>query len=462
MIIEKGSILEVEISYVAFGGKGIAKPDGFTIFVDQTIPGDIVKVKIIKKKKRYADAIMLKIIKPSINRITPLCKYSGSCGGCNWQFIDYNRQLEYKRAHIKESIEHIGQLKNVTIYPVIASENIFKYRNKMEFACSDKRMFLEFELNESKISNNFAIGFHIPGTFSKIFDVEKCLLQPPLGNNILNEVRQYIKNSDKPVYGLKTDAGFWRFLILRYSFAYDEWMINIITAYKDLNTVKPISKILTDKFTNISSVVNNITKKKAWAVIGDYEICLYGTNYIKDCIGKYEFEISANSFFQTNTKGAAILYKVVKEYAALTGCETVVDLYCGTGTISIFLSSSAKEVIGFEISRSAVKDAQKSCRRNNILNCRFISGDIKKTITQIKNRPDVLIIDPPRIGMNKDVALQVLCMEPEKIIYVSCNPSTLARDLKILCDKYRPVKVQPVDMFPHTYHIESVTLLLKK
>jgi 23S rRNA (uracil1939-C5)-methyltransferase len=306
------------------------------------------------------------------------------------------------------------------------------------------------------------MGFHIPGTFSKVFDVEKCFIQPSLGNNILNEVRKFIKDSDKSVYSLKTHRGFWRYLMLRYSFAYNTWMVNIITAHKDLHAVSSLAKSLTDKFANISSIVNNVTKKKSGAAIGDYETCLYGADHIKECIGKYEFKISANSFFQTNTKGAAILYKVVKEYAALTGCETVVDLYCGTGTISIFLSSLAKEVTGLEISKTAVNDARENCLNNNILNCKFISGDIKKTMVHIKKRPDVLIIDPPRSGMHKDVVLQILCMEPAKIIYVSCNPSTLARDIKLLSDKYRPVKVQPVDMFPHTYHIESVMLLLKR
>jgi 23S rRNA (uracil1939-C5)-methyltransferase len=312
------------------------------------------------------------------------------------------------------------------------------------------------------VETGFAIGLHVPGTFYKVLDIKKCLLQPDLGNLILDDVRNFIKNSDLPVYGLHSHVGFWRFLMLRHSAFYDQWMVNIITADENRDKVQPLADLLIKKYPKITSVINNITSKPAGVAIGEYEISLAGSSHIKDKIGPYEFEISANSFFQTNTFGAKRLYETVKMFAELTGKETVVDLYSGTGTIPICISDSAKEVIGIEIIDSAVKDAENNCINNDISNCRFICGNIINCLEQITKRPDVMIIDPPRSGMHKDVAKQVIDMAPDRIVYVSCNPATLARDIFMMKDIYRVIEVQPVDMFPHTYHIESVAKLDKK
>ncbi len=462
MGIKKGQALELDIIDIAFGGKGLAKLDGFAIFVDQTAPGDRVTARIVKKKKSFAEARVLELQKSSPYRIDAPCKYSGFCGGCKWQFIDYKKQLEFKTQHVEESITHIGTIKDVKVHPIIPSAKVFGYRNKMEFSCSDKRWLLPHEMNKDGMDTGFALGLHVPGTFYKVLDTEACLLQPEQGNAILDDVRQYMKDSCIPVYGLRSHEGFWRYLMLRHSATHDRWMVNIITASDDRSKVQPLADALMDTYPEIVSVVNNVTSRKASVATGEYEVLLKGVPVLKDRLGAFEFEISSNSFFQTNTRGAEKLYSVVKAYAGLKGGETVVDLYSGTGTIPIWLSDSAESVIGLEIVESAIHDAEKNCRNNGIDNCRFILGDIRESLSQIKSVPDVMIIDPPRAGMHKDVVKNVLAMGPERIVYVSCNPATLARDLALMKEAYEVVEVQPVDMFPHTSHIESVTKLVKR
>ncbi|MBU4387969.1 MAG: 23S rRNA (uracil(1939)-C(5))-methyltransferase RlmD, partial [Proteobacteria bacterium] len=389
------------------------------------------------------------------------CIYSGCCGGCKWQFLKYDEQLVFKRQHVIDSLEHIGIIKDVPVHSTLPSKVTYAYRNKMEFSCSDRRWLMPDEFGMENLDLDFAIGLHVPGTFHKVLDIKKCLLQPGLGNNILDDIREFIKNSNIPVYGLRSHKGFWRFLMLRHSAAYDQWMVNIVTAEESNKIVKPLSDLLTAKYPEIVSVINNINKRKAGIAVGEYEILLAGSPFIRDKVGRFEFKISANSFFQTNTLGAEILYKKVMEYAGLSGKEQVVDLYCGAGTISIFLADSARELVGIEISESAVRDAEINCQNNGVTNCRFILGDIKDCLEQVK-KPDVMIIDPPRTGMHEKVVKQVLDMSPARIVYVSCNPATMARDLGMIKDDYSVLEVQPVDMFPHTYHIESVARLEKK
>jgi len=462
MKLKKGELLELQVESVAFGGKGIAKIDGLTVFIDNGIPQDHVSARIIKKKKKYLEARIEAILKPSPYRIEPECEYSGFCGGCKWQSLRYKKQLEYKRQHVVDSLEHIGLFSNVKVHETIPSGKIFGYRNKMEFSCSDRRWLLPEELGKDDIEIGCALGLHVPGTFYKVLDNKYCLLQPELGNKILNEVQSFIKKSDVPVYGLRSHTGFWRFLMLRHSAAFDQWMVNIITAYEDRNTLQPLADLLKKRYPEVISVVNNINSGKAGIAVGEYEINLAGSSSITEQIGSYNFTISSNSFFQTNTAGAFEIYDKVKEYAGLTGREIVLDLYSGTGSIAIFLSDHAKEIIGLELVESAVIDAEKNCINNSVSNCRFIPGDIRYSLANIKTRPDVLIIDPPRSGMHKDVVKQIMAVAPKKIVYVSCNPATMARDLAIIKDSYEIEEVQPVDMFPHTYHIESVAKIRRK
>lgn len=459
MTVKKGQILELSVIDIAFGGKGLAKLDGLAIFVDPAVPRDRVRARIVKKKKNYAEARVIEILEASPYRRTPPCPYSGHCGGCKWQFLDYDRQLEYKRRHVADALRHIALMEGVQVHPVIPSALEYGYRNKMEFSCSDRRWLLPEEMGREDIDTGFALGLHVPGTFHKVLDTRACLLQPSLGNRILGDVRRFMQSSGVPVYGLKSHVGFWRYLMLRHSVSRDQWMVNIVTASEKPGCVEPLAALLTNKYPQIISVVNNVNARKAGIAVGEVEIPLAGQSYLTDAIGAFEFDISANSFFQTNTRGAERLYEIVRDLADPAGDESVLDLYSGTGTISIWLSEAVKTVVGLEISGTAVSDARNNCRRNHVDNCHFIRGDIRKSLAQIPKTPDLMIIDPPRSGMHKDVVKQMLAMAPPKIVYVSCNPPTMARDLLMMKDQYRVVDVHPVDMFPHTYHIEAVALL---
>jgi 23S rRNA (uracil1939-C5)-methyltransferase len=461
MKIKKGLQAEVEITDLAYGGRGLVRLDGMAVFVDQTVPGDRAIIRIFRKKKNYAEARVIDLIQSSSFRINAPCAYSGFCGGCKWQFLKYEQQLAYKRQHVIDSLEHIGRFKNVTVHDTIPSERIFAYRNKMEFSCSDRRWLLPHEMESADADKGFALGLHVPGTFHKVIDIRECLLQPDLGNQLMDAVRNFIRSSDKPVYGLRSHIGFWRFLVIRHSVADNQWMVNLVTAEDDRKAVQPLADRLRDRYSGVVSVINNITSRKAGVAVGEIEHTLAGSDMISDKIAGFGFKISANSFFQTNTRGAALLFKIVEKYAMLTGAETVLDLYSGTGTIPILLSEHCKSVTGIEIIESAVADAEKNCRENAISNCRFIKGDIRKCLSQITERPDVLIIDPPRAGMHKDVVKQVLELGAERMVYVSCNPATLARDVQMMQESYRLEEVQPVDMFPHTYHVEAVAKLAK-
>jgi len=460
MSVKKGQQVELFISEMAFGGKGLARLNGYAVFVDQTVPADRIIARIVKKKKNFAEARVVDLLEPSPHRITPPCPYSGFCGGCKWQFVTYDKQLDYKRQHVADSLAHIGGIQGVTVHPTIPSHRQYGYRNKMEFTCSDRRWLLPDEMTAGEeIQAGFALGLHVPGTYYKVLDTKACLLQPEVGNQILDEIRDYIRASGLPVYGLRSHLGFWRFVMLRHSVSGDCWMVNIVTAVENERALRPLVDRLEKKFPQVVSIINNVTARKAGIALGEYEVCLSGSPVLSDQIGGYRFKISANSFFQTNTLGAEKLYGVVKEYAGLTGAEAVVDMYCGTGTIAICLSESAEQIVGLEIVESAVNDAETNCLLNRVTNCRFILGDIKDTFTRIGFRADVLIIDPPRAGINKHAIKQILDMKPARIVYVSCNPATMARDLSMIREGYRTLEIQPVDMFPHTFHIESVARL---
>lgn len=460
MTVKKNQIVTCDVSDVAFGGKGLAKIDGFAVFIEGTVTGDRVAARIVRRKRNYAEAVVQDVLVPSSLRVEAPCPYSGHCGGCKWQFIDYSHQIALKRRHVAESLEHIALIGGTCVHPTLPSDRIFGYRNKMEFSCSDRRWLMPHEMG-TEADVDFALGLHVPGTFHKVLDIRACLLQPEAGNRILESVRRIMRASDRPVYGLKSHQGFWRFLMLRHSAAHDAWMVNIVTAAEDRPAVSTLADMILAEFPEVVSVVNNITARHAGVAIGEREIHLGGRPTLKDRIGAFEFEISANSFFQTNTRGARTLYETVRRYAALEGHETVLDLYSGTGTIAIFLAQQADRVIGLEMVESAVADARKNCLANGIDNCQFVLGDIKDTLLAIHDIPDLLVIDPPRIGMHKAVVKRVLDLAPERIVYVSCNPATMARDLLELKAAYTVDEVQPVDMFPHTFHVESVARLTR-
>jgi len=461
-MLKKGQVITLEISHIAFGGKGLAKPDGFAVFVDKAVPGDVVQALITRKKKNYAEARVLELLTASSDRVDAACPYSGYCGGCKWQFLDYKKQLLYKRQHVAEALAHIGGIETVAVHETIPSKRLFGYRNKMEFSCSDRRWVLPNEMDRDDLDRSFALGLHVPGTFNKVIDTEVCLLHPPLGNDILASLRQAMRRSELPPYGLKSHTGYWRFVMLRNSAFHDHWMVNVVTSYENTKAMEALARPLMERHPEVVSVVNNVTARKSSVAVGESETRVAGEPFLRERIGSFEFIISANSFFQTNSVGAQTLYDKTREYAELQGHETVLDLYSGTGTIAIYLAESAKHVIGIEQVESAVRNAERNCRINQISNCRFVQGDIKDRLPLLTEKPQVVVIDPPRAGMHKDVIQQILKMAPERIVYVSCNPASLARDVALLSESYDLLEAQPVDMFPHTYHIEVVAKLKKR
>ncbi len=447
---------------MASGGRGIGRFDGLAVFVDHVVCGDRVRVRIFRKRRNYAEGRLEALIAPSAHRTDPPCPYAGFCGGCKWQHIRYARQCLYKRQQVIDALERIAGLCRVRVHPVMPSSRVFGYRNKMEFSCSDRRWLLPGQMHIPKIETGFALGLHVPGTFDKVIDIERCLLQQEAGNAILAAVRALIQESGAPPYGLKSHTGFWRFVMLRHSAALDRWMVNLVTASERPGMMRRVAEALVRRRPEVLSVVNNITARKAAIAVGEREIPLVGPSKISDCLGPYRFRISANSFFQVNTSGAWDLFNVAKAYAGLTGTETVLDLYSGTGAIAIALSEGARKVVGMEIVPDAVEDARENCRINGVENCTFLCGDILKLLPQTEDAPRVVILDPPRAGMHPKLVGPLLNLKPKRIVYVSCNPATLARDLALMKANYALVEVQPVDLFPHTPHIEVVAKLERR
>jgi 23S rRNA (uracil1939-C5)-methyltransferase len=456
--MKKGSELILRIEKMAIGGRALARQEGFVIFVDKAVAGDVVRAKVFKKKKQFAEARTIEIIEPSPYRIQSECQYSDYCGGCKWQFINYDQQVVFKQQHVSEALEHIGNIKNPSVHPTIRSPDIFEYRNKMEFSCSDRRWLMRSEM-EKNIDRSFALGLHVPGTFDKVLDIQQCKIQMNQGNAILADVRQFMKLSGEPAYGLKSHDGFWRFCVLRYANAHDQWMVNIVTSEEKPGLLQKMAEEITGKHANIVSFIHQISARKAAIAIGESEKCLHGQDFIEDFIGPFSFKIAANAFFQTNIRAVVHIYETVKTYARLKPSDIVWDLYCGTGTIAIWVAGSCASVYGIEHVEEAIVNARQNCKANNINNCHFVCGDIKDQLKMINQKPDVVIMDPPRAGMHPKVISQLLSISPRRIVYVSCNPTTMARDLGLLTSHYAVAEVQPVDMFPHTFHIESIARL---
>lgn len=471
-MIKKGEILELTIESLAFGGKGVAKVDDFVIFVKNAIPGQTVKAFIYKKRSGYAEARPVEVIKESPNYTVPLCEHFKYCGGCTFQQLNYDEQIEQKKQQVIDAFQRLAGLDTVKIDKVIPSNTIYNYRNKMEFTFSNRRWILPDEPKDAP--QGFALGLHIPGRFDKILDINECHIQPKLGNEIINFVREKAIELKLKPYDQKTHIGFLRHLVLRFGVKTDEMMVNIVTSYENTDFLFPLVNGLVKKFPQITSVINNINTRKGDTAFGEYEIIMHGEPIITDKIGDLTFEISANSFFQTNTLQAEELYQAVMDGAELSGKETVYDLYCGTGSISLFLAQKAKEVYGFEMIASAVEDAARNAAANDIDNVQFFKANLDtyfKGFVSFSNftkkfkisKPDVVVIDPPRAGMHEDFVRYLPKFGAKKIVYVSCNPTTQARDLKILLAKgYKLTKATMIDMFPHTPHIETVVVLENK
>lgn len=484
--LKRGEEIQLTIDDAAFEGKTVSRIDGFVVFVEGAVPGDVVTARVLKVKKNFAEAKVVSVERPSPLRTQPRCKHFGVCGGCKWQHVEYQAQLRFKHHHVVDAFERIGGFSNLNILPIIGSEEIYFYRSKMEYSFSEQQWLEKLPHEEeqmlkeevvSPLTSHFSLptpfplflGLHVPQRYDKVLDIEECHLQSDVSNQILNFVRDFARRQNLPVYSSKADSGYFRFLVIRQSKRTNELMVNLVTFEDKPDILRRFTEELTKTIPAVTTVINTINSKKAQIAFGETEKIYFGSGVIHERLGNLTFTISTSSFFQTNTNQAELLYGVAKSFAELKATDVVWDLYSGTGSIALFISDAAKEVVGIESVESAVRDAERNAALNNVTNCHFVLGDLKDRLTKDKEwmkthrKPDVMIIDPPRSGMHPKVVEEIIDLAPPRIVYVSCNPATQARDVKMLCEqKYEIQKLQPVDMFPHTYHIENVCSLRLK
>ncbi len=459
----------VTITGVAAEGKALVRINDIVCFVPNCVPGDVVDLQITKKKHSFMEAKVLRVVKPSEVRCEARCKHFGVCGGCKWQILPYTEQLKYKQQQIVDNLTRIGKIELPAISPILGSKHIYEYRNKLEFTCADRKWFpwevIEAAGGLEKVDSSYGLGFHIPNCFDKVLDIEECHLMPEINNRIRNGVREYARTHGLTFYNEHTHEGLLRTLILRNN---HKGELMLIVSFGEpitdhLSTITNFLEWLHTEFPEIISLMY-VENLKFNDTIGDQDVKVYfGQDHIMEEMEGLQFKVGPKSFYQTNTEQAYELYKVARDFAGLTGSELVYDLYTGTGTIANFVARQARQVIGIEYVPEAIEDAKVNSNINKIENTRFFAGDMKDILNNNfvakYGRPDVIITDPPRAGMHEDVVNVILNAEPKRIVYVSCNPATQARDLALLDAKYRVTKVQPVDMFPHTQHVENVVQL---
>lgn len=460
---------KVAITGVAAEGKALARVNDLVVFVPYVVPGDVVDLQVRRKKHSYAEAEAVKFYEYSAERAKPFCKHYGVCGGCKWQCLAYEHQLKYKQQQVYDALTRIGKVELPEIMPILGSEQICEYRNKLEFTFSNKRWLTWEEVAQNvQYDNMDALGFHIPGAFDKVLDIEECWLMTGLNNRLRNGIRDFAHRENIPFYDLRSHSGVLRSMMIRTSTT-GEVMLLLqarVECDNDMVQLEKVLQYIADAFPEVTSllyVVNN----KCNDTFGDLEVVAYkGTDVIYEEMEGLRFKVGPKSFYQTNSKQAYNLYKVAREFASLTGDEVVYDLYTGTGTIANFVASKAKKVIGIEYVEDAIIDARVNAELNGFDNLAFFAGDMKDILTRDfineHGRPDVIITDPPRAGMHEDVVSTILFAAPKRIVYVSCNPATQARDLQLLDADYKVVAVRPVDMFPHTHHVENVVLLERR
>ncbi len=456
----------ITITDVAAEGKALTRVGEMVVFVPFAVPGDIVDLQIKKKKHSYCEAEVVRFIKYSNVRATPKCEHFGVCGGCKWQNLPYEEQLKAKQKQVYDQLRRIGKVELPEFQPIMGSVKTFEYRNKLEFGCCNKRWLTKDQVASGfKYDNMNGIGFHITGAFDKILPIEKCWLMDDTHNHIRNAIRDYAFENNLNFFDLRGQKGLLRDIIIRNSNT-GEWMVIVQFHYDqegDEQKAKALLQHVADRFPQITALMY-VNNQKCNDTIGDQDVMVFkGNDHIFETMEGLKFKVGPKSFYQTNTDQAYLLYKVAREFAQLTGEEIVYDLYTGTGTIANFVAHKAKKVIGIEYVPEAIEDAKVNSQVNGIENTSFFAGDMKDILTDDfiaeHGRPDVIITDPPRAGMHPDVISVIMKARPKRIVYVSCNPSTQARDLQLLDAEYKVVKVQPVDMFPHTPHVENVVLL---
>jgi 23S rRNA (uracil1939-C5)-methyltransferase len=457
---------KIRIESIGAEGKAIARIDDMVVFTRLVVPGDVVDLQVTKKRKSYQEAVVTKIHEYSEDRTEAFCRHFGVCGGCKWQYLPYQKQLHYKQKQVEDQLRRIGRINSPAVSPIIGSSNSTFYRNKLEFTFSSKRWLTTEEIrSEDQIIESNALGFHIPGLFDKVVNIEECWLQRSPSNEIRNYIYEYALENQLEFFDIKEKKGFLRTLIIRTGSG-NELMV-ILSFYKENKAIREsLLNAVLKKFPEITSLLY-VINSKGNDTITDQNIEVFaGRSFIYEEMENLKFKVGPKSFYQTNSEQAYNLYDIVRKFSGLTGTETVYDLYTGTGTIANFIAQNANKVIGIEYVPEAISDAKENALLNGITNTFFYSGDIKDVLSRDfvadNGHPDVVITDPPRAGMHAEVVNTILDLAPEKIVYVSCNPATQARDLLLLNSLYDPIAIQPVDMFPHTHHVENVVLLEKK
>jgi 23S rRNA (uracil1939-C5)-methyltransferase len=461
---KKSTLENLPVTGYAAEGKALSRVDGKVIFIEGAVPGDTVDLLITRNKKDWAEGKVITIREFSKERVEPFCIHFGICGGCKWQMLPYNKQLEYKQQEAADAFKRIGKLNDIIMLPIVGSELTTSYRNKLEFTFSNKKFLTPKELEELQDDSwpGGALGYHVPRLYDKIIDINECWLMDDVNNTIRNTLRDFSLANKYSYYDIKEHKGWLRNIIIRNSTT-GELMVNIVFGYDKKNEREKICKHLLEKVPSITTLLYTINTKWNDTIYDIETNIVSGKGYIIEKLGGFNFKISPKSFFQTNTKQAEKLYHIVKDFAALNGNEIVYDLYCGTGSIGIFLSNNAKKIIGVDVIEDAIKDAKENAALNNITHSSFFCGDVIEICNDDffveHGRPDVIIVDPPRAGLHVKLIQKLLEIAPEKIVYVSCNVATQARDLQLLGEKFSVEKLQPVDMFPHTHHIECVAEL---
>jgi len=453
---------DVEIIDIAEEGKGVGKTDEFVLFVEKAIPGDIADVLVYRSKKNFGEGRILNLKKASDYRVQAFCEHFGTCGGCKWQHMSYDAQLKFKQKSVEDALTRLAKIDTIGMMPIVASPEDKYYRNKLEFTFSNKRWLMDGEARPEENVNMDALGFHIPGRFDKILNVHHCYLQADPSNAIRNSIDEFAKRGGYSYYDLKNHEGALRNLIIRTS-STGELMVIVVFAYPTEDEISKLMNFVADTFLQITSLLYIVNQKKNDTIFDQEVIAFRGPEYIHEEMNGIRFRIGAKSFYQTNSKQAKVLYEITRDFAGFTGDELVYDLYTGAGTIANFIAGQVKQVVGVEYVPTAIEDAKINSNINNITNTKFYAGDMKDVLVPEfiaeHGKPDVIITDPPRAGMHPDVVARLMEIEAPKIVYVSCNAATQARDLLVLKEKYDTVKIQPVDMFPHTQHVENVVLL---
>lgn len=454
---------DVRITGVAAEGNALARVNDMVVFIPYGAPGDVADVRLTRKRSSYAEGRIERMVTPSPDRVAPRCEHFGTCGGCRWQHLPYGLQLKFKQEQVEAALTRIAKVELPPISPIKGSERIWEYRNKMEYTFSNRRWLTYEQLNSPEVfDNRDGAGFHIPGAFDKVLDISRCHLQDSLGDELRLFIKEYGRSHGMSFYDLKAQTGLLRTLMIRIA-STGETMAVMSFGEDDLDAVRELLDAVRARFPRLTSLMY-VINTKCNDTISDQEVLLHsGREYIEEEMEGLRFRIGPKSFYQTNSRQAFELYKVAREFAGLTGDELVYDLYTGTGTIANFVSRQARRVIGIEYVPEAIEDAKVNSAANGIVNTEFYAGDMKDVLTAdfiaAHGTPDVMIVDPPRAGMHQDVVDVILAARPRRIVYVSCNPATQARDLALLDTEYRVTAVQPVDMFPHTHHVENVVQL---